>query len=334
MFLASVFDDFIVQPIFNLLVFIYAILPGHNFGLAIILFTIVVRLLMWPVVKKQLHQAKAMRKLQPELKRIKKAAAGNKQKESAMLMELYKERGISPFGSLGTIAVQFVILIGLYIGLKHLVDDPKVLFENSYGFIRELPWMEALKQNLQQFDETLFGVVDLTKAAIGKGGEFYLPGFLLVCGSALAQYFQSVQLMPKPKDGRNLRSILRDAGQGKQADQAEVSAAVGRSFRFFIPAMIFIFTINLPAALSLYWMTGGIVAYIQQGRVLGKDEEEMEDLADEPDKPARKKVVSKSAKAEKTDTDEALEGEVIEQPAKTPPKTKKAKTAHKKRRRK
>ena len=79
MLFASLFQDFIVQPIFNLLVFIYAILPGHNFGLAIIIFTIVVRLLMWPLIRKQLHQAKLMRKLQPELKRIKETCKGDKQ---------------------------------------------------------------------------------------------------------------------------------------------------------------------------------------------------------------------------------------------------------------
>ena len=64
------FTTLIVQPIFNLLVLIYALLPGHNCGMAIIIFTIVVRLLMWPLVKKQLHQAKAMRELQPELRRL------------------------------------------------------------------------------------------------------------------------------------------------------------------------------------------------------------------------------------------------------------------------
>jgi len=48
------FDLLIVQPIFNLLVLIYAMLPGHNFGLSIIIFTIIVRLLMWPLIKKQL----------------------------------------------------------------------------------------------------------------------------------------------------------------------------------------------------------------------------------------------------------------------------------------
>src|SRR5438270_10443270 len=106
------FTTLIVKPLFNLLVLIYALLPGHNFGLALIIFTIIIRLLLWPFVKKQLHQAKAMQKLQPELKRIKQAAKGDRQKESQMMMELYKERGINPFGTLPTLIVQFSVLIG------------------------------------------------------------------------------------------------------------------------------------------------------------------------------------------------------------------------------
>src|SRR3954466_6466252 len=113
---ANVFTTFIVQPIFNLLVLIYALIPGHNFGMAIIVFTVIVRLLMWPLVKKQLHQTKVMRKLQPEMKRIKKNAKGDRQKESQMLMELYKERGVNPFSAFPTLIVQFVVLIGLYSG--------------------------------------------------------------------------------------------------------------------------------------------------------------------------------------------------------------------------
>src|ERR1700759_4235860 len=97
------FTTIIVQPIFNLLVLIYALIPGHNFGMAIIIFTVIVRLLMWPLVKKQLHQAKLMRQLQPELKRIKAETKGDRQKESMMVMELYKERGINPFSSLGLV---------------------------------------------------------------------------------------------------------------------------------------------------------------------------------------------------------------------------------------
>src|SRR5476651_1890238 len=115
------FTTLIVQPIFNLLVLIYALLPGHNFGLSIIIFTIVIRLLLWPLVKKQLHQAKAMRKLQPELKRIKAQTKGDKQKESTMVMELYKEKGINPFSSIGIVLLQLPIFIGLYSGLRRIV---------------------------------------------------------------------------------------------------------------------------------------------------------------------------------------------------------------------
>ena len=115
------FTTIIVQPIFNLLAFIYAILPGHNFGLAIIIFTIVVRILMWPLVKKQIHHAKAMRELAPELRKIKIAAKGDRQKESALTMELYKEKEINPFASLGIILVQLPILIGLYVGLRRII---------------------------------------------------------------------------------------------------------------------------------------------------------------------------------------------------------------------
>jgi YidC/Oxa1 family membrane protein insertase len=119
------FTTIIVQPIFNLLVLIYALIPGHNFGLAIIIFTILVRLLMWPLVKKQLHHAKALRELQPELKKIKAAAKGDRQKESQLTMELYKEKEINPFASLGIVLVQLPILIGLYIGLRKIIDHPQ-----------------------------------------------------------------------------------------------------------------------------------------------------------------------------------------------------------------
>ncbi len=311
MFIASLFEMVIVKPIFNLLVLIYGLLPGHNFGLSIILFTIVIRLLMWPLVKKQLHQAKAMRDLQPELKRIKKAAKGNRQQESLMMMELYKEKGISPFGSIGTLAVQLIILIGLYSGLRRVVDDPHAILTYSYTSLQNLPWLKELANNINRFDATLFGVVDLSRAAINKTGGFYYPALTIVLASAVAQYYQSKQLLPNPKDGRGLRSILKDAGGGKQADQSEVNAAVGQTTRYFLPFMIVLFTINLASALSLYWLTSGIVAYIQQARILGQDETEMEAIVDKSDA-------------------KIIEGEVVEKPKTTKSKPKAKKPTHKK----
>lgn len=269
------FNTFIVDPIFNLLVIIYALIPGHNFGLSIILFTILVRLLMWPLVKKQLHQAKAMRELQPELKRIKAAAKGDRQKESMMMMELYKEKEINPFASLGLVIVQIPIFIGLYSALKHIVSDPNAIVTNSYSFVQNLSWVKQLGSNIQLFDSSLFGIVDLTRAAIEKSGGIYWPAMIIVIASAVIQYFQSKQLMPSPKEKKSLRSILRDANAGKQADQSDVQASMGRFTSFLLPIFIFFVTVNIASALSLYWLTSGLVAFIQQAKVLGQDQAEM-----------------------------------------------------------
>lgn len=308
------FQEFIVQPIFNLLVFIYAILPGHNFGAAIILFTVVIRLLMWPLVKKQLHHAKAMRELQPELKRIKQETKGDRLKEQALVMELYKERQVSPFGSIGILVVQLIILFGLYSGLNNVVKNPQAIVDNAYEWMKGLSWLKQLGSDISLFDASLFGLIDISRPAIGEAG-LYIPALLLVLGSAAIQYYQSAQLMPQAKDSRKLRQILREAGQGKQADQAEVNAAIGRSMRYFIPFMIIAFTISIPSALSLYWLVSGMVAYLQQSKVLKQDEEELETIAD--------------ASVKK----DVIEGEVIEKPS-AGQRTKKKKPANKAKRRK
>ena len=326
------FTTIIIRPIFNLLVAIYALIPGHNFGLAIIIFTVIVRMLLWPLVRKQLHQAKMMRKLQPEIRRIKKATKGDRTKEAIMMRELYKERGVNPFGSIGVMIIQIPILIGLYSGLRKVVDDPHQLVTFSYPFLQHLSWMKELAHNPHLFDHTLFGVVDLTRSASGPKG-FYWPAFIIVLGSAVVQYFQSKQLTATDKDAKGLRTILKEAGSGKQADQTELNSAIQRSTRFFIPAMVFIFTINLPSALSLYWLCGGLVAYIQQLIVFREDETEMEALADKSDK----KKAKAPAEPPKKDISKIAEAEVVAVPAadsKPKPatsKSKKKKTAKKRR---
>lgn len=268
------FHALIVKPIFNLLVLIYTFLPGHNFGLAIIIFTILIRLLMWPLIKKQLHQARAMRELQPEIKKIKAATKGDKQKESLMMMALYKEKEISPFGSIGTLLIQVIVLIGLYQGLRKVIVNPQAIIDSSYPWLQHTSWLKALATDIHKFDSSLFGLVDLKRAARGPSG-IYWPAMFIVLGSAVAQFFQSKQLLPNDKEARGLKSILKEAGSGKKAEQGEVNAAVGRSTRYFFPVFIFLFTVGIPSALSLYWLTSGVVAYLQQAKILSQDTKEM-----------------------------------------------------------
>lgn len=292
------FTTLIVQPIFNLLVLIYALLPRHNFGMAIILFTIVVRLLMWPLVRKQLRNAKLMRELQPELKRIKKESKGDRQKESMLIMDLYKERGVSPFGSIFILLLQLPILIGLYAGLRRIIDDPYQIVSFAYPFLQQLSWMQQLASDISKFDATLFGFVDLTKPALGPNGVYW-PAMVIVLASAFTQYFQGKQLMPTDGSNRKLRQILKDASAGKEADQTEVNAAVGRMTLYFMPVMIFFFTVNIASALSLYWFVSGLVALIQQARVFKEDEVEMATKLHKDDKNSDNKSTTKSASGRK-----------------------------------
>lgn len=302
------FTTFIVQPIFNLLVLIYSIIPGHNFGVALIVFTVIIRMLMWPLVKRQLRQTKLMRKLQPELKRIKKEAKGNRQQESTMMMELYKERGVNPFATIPILIVQLIILIGLYSGLNKVIHHPEEIYNFAYPFLQHLDWLKHVSSDPAAFDNTLFGLIDLSRSALGPAGT-YLPALLLVLGSAGIQFMTSRQLMPVDKDARKLRDILKSAGNsGEKADQAEVNTAVARSTQYVIPFMVFIFTVNLPAALSLYWLTGGLVAFIQQSIALRDDEADMEKIANSPSR----------------DVSQIAEAEIVAEPTPSKPKTKKS----------
>ncbi len=299
MVFGNIFTTLIVQPMFNLLALIYNILPGHDFGVALIIFTVLVRLALWPLVKKQLHHAKAMRALAPELTKIKKAAAGDRRKQQEMTMELYKEREIKPFATIGILLVQAPILIGLYAGLNKLIHHPDTIVTFSYSFLH-FGWIATLSHDISQFSATLFNWVDLTKTASSPAG-IYWPAMVLVIGSAIMQYLQSKQLMPAPEKKRGLRSILKEAGTGEKADQQEVSAAVGRSTLFMIPFLIVLVGIHLPAALPLYMMVSAGVAYIQQSIILKQDVNEAEAVVvstrtvgdDEPKQLPRKKVSSK-----------------------------------------
>ncbi|MCA9346855.1 YidC/Oxa1 family membrane protein insertase [Candidatus Saccharibacteria bacterium] len=266
------FTTLIVQPIFNVLSLIYAIIPGHDFGVAIIIFTVLARIALYPMLKKQLKNTKAMRELQPELKRIKQAAKGNRQQESIMMMELYKEKEIKPLSQIGLMVVQIIVFLALFSGLNRVVKEPQQLVDFSYPAVQKTSWISELSTDISKFDFKFLATVDLKRAAVETGKPLYLPALFLVLGSAIIQFLQIKQTMPQDKNARKLRDILKDANTGKQADSSEVNAAMSRNMAYFMPGMIFVLTIGFPAALSLYWFVGGLIAYGQQKRLLEQDE--------------------------------------------------------------
>lgn len=287
----SFFDEFIVRPIFNLLMAIYSLIP--DFGVSIIIFTILVRLLLWPLIKKQLHQAKAMRKMQPELAKIKKQYAKNPQMRNLAMMELYKKHNVSMFGSLGIMVIQLPILIAMYRVVQIFVSNRSDLGKYVYDFVKNLPVANNLVNNPDQFNQNFLGIIDLTQHAISKNGV--IIGLLVLAGvAAYLQYLTSKQLSPQSDSTRKLRDVLAEAGDGKEADQSEVNAIMTRKMMKFMPVMMFFVIVYLPAALALYLATASAVGYLQNYIILRQDSLEMQAIANE------KTATRKSAASAKT----------------------------------
>ena len=297
----SFFDVVIVQPIFNLLMLIYSLIP--DFGVSIIIFTILVRLLLWPLVKKQLHHTKAMRKMQPELAKINKQYAKNPQMRNLAMMELYKKHNISVFGPIGILLIQFPILIAMYRVVQIFASNRADLGKYVYGAVKNLPVANNLVNNPDQFNQNFLGIFDLTQHAISKSGVV-IGLLVLAVLAAVLQYLTAKQLSPNSDSKRRLRDILSEAGSGKEADQSEVNAVVSRKMMKFMPVMVFLIIIYLPGALAMYMTTANAVGYLQNLIILRKDSSEMEDIANEkqskPSKTKAKKRADQAAEARVT----------------------------------
>jgi YidC/Oxa1 family membrane protein insertase len=276
----SLFDTIIVQPIFNLLVAIYGLIPGGDFGISLIIFTVIVRLLMWPLVKKQLHQTKVMRAIQPELKKIKAKSKGNKQVEAQLMMELYRERGVNPFGAIGLLIVQLPIFIALFRVIQIMTSERDKIAAFTYDFLEKLgPIHQIIADPKHQFNESLLGIVNLTQHAVGSNGINIALIILAVVAAGL-QYWQSKQITPEPTEKKRLRDIMAASAAGKDVDQTEVSAIMSQRMIILFPIITLLVALYLPGALVLYYAASSAVAVIQQHIVLNRDVEEMESLAE------------------------------------------------------
>ena len=274
------FDELIVKPIFNALMLLYSIIPGGDFGVAIILFTIFIRILIYPLVRKQLHQTMLMRKMQPVIAKIKKEAKGNKQLEATMQMELYKRHGISPFQSIFILLIQLPIFIGLYYVIQIIVLHRNEVAKFAYAPLEQLEPIKKIIENPENFNHTMLGFIDLTKTAFSNG-TVNIVLLVLALISAVTQYIMSKQTMPTTSTPKRFREIMKEAAEGKQSDPADMSAAMMRNMVKIMPIMMFFIMVNLPGALALYYTVSNLIATAQQHYLLNKDTEEMEEIAEE-----------------------------------------------------
>lgn len=239
----NLLDIIIVRPIVNILFLIYSVVG--DFGLAIILFTIVVKLLTWPLMKRQINQTKMMRKIQPELAEIKKNCKGNRQMESLQMMDLYKKNNIKPMRSMLSILIQFPIFIALFTAINVSVrpcavnedynvpintcanktDTTYSVEHSAYPFVRPLnnintlieqqnEYFRAYEKDAEnakyEFEPKLFGAVDLFARPSSVFKEFNLSNviiFLFALASAGTQFIMARQNDVTRKKGQKGKSL-------------------------------------------------------------------------------------------------------------------------------
>ena len=323
-------DIIIVRPIVNIQFMIFNLV--HDFGVAIVIFAVLVKLCMWPLTKKQLRQTRLMRKIQPELTQIRKNCNGNKQLESLQTMDLYKRYNVKPFSSILVLLIQLPIFIAIFSAIRVIATPTPqdnltnrvyeiVAYEGSEVKTleeKQLPYLEHYydenmtmeeKQALYDFHPELFGVIDLTAKAsdvINPAKFSWSAVFMLVISVAasVAQYFATKQQMPsgKSEKKKKFRELLRDAKEGKEIDESEISGMSTAQMSKMMPIMMFIIMVNLHGALAFYYFLSNMLTILQQKLILSRVRDDMDDNTD--------KAILKELK--KTESGKKMRGKIKE----------------------
>jgi len=234
--MVSLFNTILYQPIYNLLIAAYNLIPGHDIGLAIIFITIIVKVILLPFSRSALRSQKAMQELQPKLDEIKSKCGNNKEMLAKETMRLYRENKVNPLSSCLPLLIQLPILIAVYRAFQ--VGLSSEHFELLYPFVSDPGHINPLA----------FGFLDMSKASVA-----------LAVLSGLAQYAQTEMLIakkPKPPV----------AGSKDEA----MLASMNKSMQYFMPFMTIIIGMSLPAGLTFYWFLTTVLTIIQQKFIFQK----------------------------------------------------------------
>jgi YidC/Oxa1 family membrane protein insertase len=227
--IAAAFHTVIYLPLYNAVAYLIGVVPGEEVGLAVIILTIIVRIIIFPVAQRAVRTQIALRSAAPELEAIKKEFPDNKEEQARRTFALYKERDIHMFAPFLLLLIQLPLLLGLYWvflrgGLPEI--DPSLLY----------PFVKApLHPNMQ-----FLGLIDMSSHSI-----------ILAATAGLTQAAYAWLTVPKPPK----------EGSGFQHDLAH---SMHLQMRYVLPAVIAIFGYSVAAAVALYWTTGNLFMIAQE----------------------------------------------------------------------
>jgi len=240
--MGNFFHLVLYEPLMNALLFLVKIIPGHDLGVAIIIFTIIIRFILYLPSLSSIKQQRQMQEIQPKLNALKAKYKDNREEYSRQLMKFYKENKVNPFSSCLPMLIQLPILYILFRVFLNVKTDPVTGFlvsseiPNLYGVMQD--WFSS-----HQIKTMFLGLVDLN--ATGN--------WILAILAGAAQYFQSKMLMTK-QPPKNIPG----------AKDESMAAATSRTMTYFLPIMIIFFSLKFPAGLALYWFITTLFAVAQQ----------------------------------------------------------------------
>lgn len=233
------FNTLLYSPLLNLLIFFYNIIPIKDIGISIILITILIRLLLYPLTKKSLKAQKALQDLQPKMKEIQNKYKDDKEKQAAELIKLYKVNKTSPFSSCLPILIQLPVLIAVFQVFRTGLSVENL--GSLYSFI-------AVPESINVM---FLGFVNLAE-----------PSIPLAIITAVAQYFQSKMMVTKqqPKvDG---------------SEDENTMAIVNKQMIIMMPLLTLFIGFTMPGGLTLYWSFSTLFMIGQQLLIMKFDKKQ------------------------------------------------------------
>ena len=227
--MSYIFDAFLYYPLFNALIFIYNYASFGDLGIAIIVLTILIRFLLFPLFYKSFEHQTIMQKLQPEVRQIQHEHKEDKEKQALKMMELYKQHKVNPFSGFLLILVQLPVLIALYSVFSSGLADEAL--SGLYSFI----------YNPERLNHLFLGLIDLNKKNI-----------VIVVVAALAQYYQTKLTLPKPNSS------------APASENSDPTAAIAKNMVIIGPLMTVFILAYLPSAIGVYWLTSSVFSLLQQ----------------------------------------------------------------------
>lgn len=236
----NLFHEGLYRPLFNLLIWLYDVVPGADIGFAIITLTVLVKLALWPLTNASLRSQKALQDLQPKLDELKEKHKDDKDALAKAMMDLYTKEKVNPLSSCLPILVQIPILIALYQVLSAGLRAESL--SDLYPFVT----------NPGSINEMFLGFVNLAERSIPLA---VLAGVL--------QFWQTRMLIAR----RPPRQVQGKAG----AKDEEMLASMNQSMMYFMPVMTVVIGVSLPGGLTLYWVAINLISILQQYVVFGKN---------------------------------------------------------------